>query len=709
MDIQKLVVLLRRGTASNSLKLGKLVHQRLFSLGLQKDAFITKHLIQLYCSLQLFDSAWLVLQTAGKSSEISMWNGLLAAYSKNSMYNEALCLFKKLKHCPYVTPDEYTYPSVIKACGGLQNIHGGRKIHSLVIKSAFESDVVVSSALVFMYAKCSVFDYAIIIFNEMPTKDVASWNTVISSYYQSGQPEKALEMFHKMKYDGFKPDAVTFTTVFSACARLSKLKEGQEIHQELIGSGFELDTHVGTSIVDMYGKCGQLQMARDFFEQLSRKSVVCWNSMIGGYALANDISLCFELFFRMKEEGINPTSTTLSSLLIVSSKTVNLGHGMFIHGYIIKNTVDSDIYMDCSLIDLYLKCGKPEFAKRVFNKTPKTNVVTWNVMVSGYVSVGSYFQALDTFNEMRSFGVRPDAVTCISFLSACSQLAALQKGKEIHGYIVDSKVDSDEIVMSALLDMYAKCGAVDDARQIFDSLPNKDIVSWTSMIVAYGSHGRAVEALDIFEKMVVCKVGPDLVAFLAVLSACSHAGLVDEGYHYFNMMIQRYAMKPTMEHYSCLIDLLGRSGRLMEAFAILKSNPIICQNEVLLTSLLFACNKHGNFELGETIGRALIDKLPDDSSTYYVLINLYASARKWDEVRKLRFKMSEKGLKKCPGYSWIEVDKRIYPFSVDDKWHPQLEVVSECLEILKKHMDKEQSLLQMTAEGLKELSLDNDP
>ncbi|KAK7257973.1 hypothetical protein RIF29_32325 [Crotalaria pallida] len=685
----KLVSLLRACLNSNSLKQGKLIHQKILTLGFHNDLLLCKTLITLYFSCHLHHYAKHVFDTIQNPCDISLWNALMAGYAKNSMYAEALELYHKFLHYSFLKPDSYTYPSVLKACGGLGRIVLGKMIHTCLIKTGFAMDVVVGSSLVGMYAKCDAFRYAIQVFDEMPEKDVACWNTVISCYYQNGKFEEALRYFCVMRGFGFQPDSVTITTAISSCARLLYLDRGREIHMELINSGFAMDSFVSSALVDMYGKCGHLEMAIEVFEQIPRKTVVAWNSMIAGYGLKGDSVSCIKLFKRMHDEGVKPTLTTLSSIIMVCSRSAQLLEGMFVHGYIIRNRIQPDIFINSSLMDLYLKCGKVGSAESVFNVIPKTNAVSWNVMISGYVSSGKFFEALSMFSEMRESYVEPDAITFTSVLAACSQLAALEKGKEIHNLIIEKRLENNIVVMGALLDMYAKCGAVDEAFGVFKCLPERDLVSWTSMITAYGSHGRAHEALELFVEMLQSNVKPDRVTFLAVLSACGHAGLVDEGCFHFNEMINVYGIIPRVEHYSCLIDLLGRAGRLHEAYEILQKNPEIRDDVGLLSTLFSACRLHKNLDLGVEIARILIDKDPDDSSTYVILSNMYASAQKWDEVRMVRSKMKELGLKKNPGCSWIEINQKIQPFFVEDNSHSHLELVNKCLSYITNHMEDE--------------------
>ncbi|XP_004499531.1 pentatricopeptide repeat-containing protein At5g27110 [Cicer arietinum] len=689
MDTRKLIPLLRACVNSKSLNQGKLIHQKVITFGLQNDVFFCKNLISLYVSCHMYDYAKHVFDAVENPCEISLWNGLMAGYTKNYMYVEALELFDKLMHYPYLKPDSYTYPSVLKACGGLCRVVLGKMIHTCLMKTGLMVDIVVGSSLVGMYAKCNAFEYAVKMFDEMPDKDVACWNTVISCYYQSGKFEEALRYFGMMRRFGFMPDSVTITTAISSCARLFDLERGREIHKELINSGFELDSFVSSALVDMYGKCGHLEMAIEVFEQMPKKTVVAWNSMITGYGFKGDCFSCIQLFKRMYDEGVKPTLTTLSSIIMACSRSVRLLEGKFVHGYIIRNRIQPDIFINSSLMDLYFKCRKVESAENIFKLIPKTTAVYWNVMISGYATEGRLFEALNLFSEMRQSYAEPDAITFTSVVAACSQLAALEKGKEIHNLIIEKNLGNNEVVMGALLDMYAKCGAVDEAFGVFKCLPERDLVSWTSMITAYGSHGRVYEALKLFAEMLQSNVKPDRVTFLAILSACGHAGLVDDGFYHFNQMINVYGIKPRVEHYSCLIALLGRAGRLHEAYEILQRNPEIRDDVGLLSTLFSACRLHRHLDLGVEIAEKLIDKDPDDSSTYIILSNMYASFGRWDEVRMVRSKMKELGLKKNPGCSWIEINQKIEPFFVEDNSHHHLEVINKCLSYLTSHMEDE--------------------
>ncbi|KAI6669610.1 hypothetical protein NL676_004495 [Syzygium grande] len=611
MVIRRLSSLLRACTSSTR---GKVIHQKIISLGLHNNTALCKDLVSFYFSYHSWRTAKLLFRTAEVSSDVSVWNCLMAAFAKNRMFFEALELFGELLVDPYVEPDVYTYPSV-------EGVWRSGK--SWLRRD--DSLWIVEDWVCFGCGRCELCD---------------------------GQAEKALEYFERMKDAGFEPNSVTLTTAISSCSRLMDLERGKKIHKELVKIGFKLDGFVYSALVDMYGKCGCLEIAREIFEQIPEKNVVAWNAMIMGFSLKGDSGSCIELFKRMNEGGVKASLTTLSSVLA--------------------------------------SCSRVTLAENVFRDMEKTNIISWNVMISGYLKVGNYFEALRMFDEMKTACVAPDATTFTSVLSVCSQLASLEKGKEIHNSVVESTFSKNEIVMGALLDMYAKCGAVDEAIQVFKQLPKRDLMSWTSMITAYGSHGQAFEALNLFAKMRHSNIEPDQVTFLAVLSTCSHAGLVDQGCYYFDMMINVHCIKPGIEHYACLIDLLGRAGRLNEAYRFLQRAPEVSGNLELLSTLFSGCCLHKDLELGEEIANAVAKTNPDESFSYIMLSNLYASAKRWDKVCEVRSKMKELGLKKNPGCSWIEIDQRIQSFFVGDKSLLLAEKVYDCLMLLSSQIEKDE-------------------
>ena len=561
----------------------------------------------------------------------------------------------------------------------------GKALHALVRKSGCMADPVVASSLVAMYAKSGHFASAIYLFEEMPQRDVGSWNTVISCYYQDGLPAMALEMFYKMKRSGFLPDAVTFTAAIAACARLPAPKAGKAIHGEIFQRGIPLDGFIGSALIELYCKSGEVNAAKEIFYQVPEKNIVCWNSLINGSEAEGAVAL----LKGMSYEGVNPTETTLSSLLMVCARAQDLQRGSFLHGFLLRRQMQDNVFIQSSLMELYFKCGLSSLAVKVFQSIESAvqikYPVLWNVLISGHAAAGEFFEVLRVYRAMEQCS-SPDTATFAVVLPACAQLAALQQGKDIHCAALRAGLASNATVMSAVLDMYAKCGAMEEARRVFDDILVRDLVAWTSMISAYGSHGLAREAVELFHQM---SLPPDRVAFLAAISACSHGGLIEEGCQIFHEMMIKHGIEPGVEHYACMVDLLGRYGQVEEALELILEMPAMKRDAGILGSLFSSCRHHRNLATGEKVARLLAGADPEElNSSLIVLSNMYASAGKWEEVRSVRGRIKDQRLKKTPGCSWIEVDEMIHQFFVDDGSHPMTGRIHLCLDTLMIHMGR---------------------
>eukprot|EP01018_Ginkgo_biloba_P030203 Gb_04430 [translate_table: standard] len=679
------VSLLQTCTNMKALTEGQQVHTHMRATGLDQHILLCTKLVSMYAMCGSLENARLVFDKINKPN-IYLWNGMIIGYARNGLYEEVLTLYYQMQR-DCMEPDKYTFPSVLKACGGISALQQGKKIHNHIIKRGIESDVVVASALVGMYAKCGSMDSARHLFDTMSHRDVAAWNTMIANYAQSGHFDEALKLFNQMELSGLKPNSVTFTSVLPACARLSALEQGKAIHDYLIGGGYELDVFVASALVDMYAKCGSIEIAREIFDKMSQRNVVSCNAMIAGYSQSRRGDEALKVYRQMQLDGMKPDSTTVTSVLPACAHLASLEHGMLVHVYIIKHGFEADVFVDSALIDMYTKCGGIEFARHVFDKMSKRNVVSWNVMIAGYAMHGHGEDALILYHQMEVECVKPDSVTVANVLPACAHLAALQQGKEIHYYCIESGFESDIFVAGALIDMYVKCGSIKDARQVFDKMPQRDLVSWTAMIAGYGMHGHGEDALSLFDQMQQSGVKPDHVTFIAVLLACSHSGLVDEGRQYFDLMFRDYDIKPRLEHYACMVDLLGRAGQLDEAHHFIKKMPFEPDAGVW-GALLAACRIHSNVELGEHVAELLFKMEPENAGFYILLSNIYAAAGRWDDVAKVRTMMKDSRLKKSPGCSWIEVENRTHAFRIGDKSHPQSEKIYATLESLARQMKR---------------------
>eukprot|EP01018_Ginkgo_biloba_P038372 Gb_05116 [translate_table: standard] len=657
------------------------VHAHMLRTGLNQNIKLLTKLITMYAVCGSMENARALFDKAYKPN-VYLWNAMIRGYAKNGNSEEALRLFYHMLRAG-IQPDKFVFISGIKACANLSALEEGMEIHDDIMKAGFESDIFVGTALVDMYVKCGSIDSARQLFDRMYERDTLSWNAMVAGYAENGLACEALTCFKEMQLQGVKPNSFTVMSVILACAQLSALQQGKSIHGYTIRNGIESDI-VRTALMDMYAKCGSIDTASQLFDKLSERDIVAWSAIISCYAQNGHAKEALILFNKMQRRDIKPNMVTMASILPACAHLSALQKGKQIHGYIIRNGFES-VAVDTALIDMYAKCGSIYFARQWFDKMCKRDVVSWNAMIAGYNQNGHFNKALTLFNEIQLQDLKPNSTTLVSILPACANLSALQRGKRIHGYIIKSGFELDAVVLTALIDMYAKCGNIEFARQLFDKMFQRNLVSWNAIILGYGMHGHGEDALALFSKMQQTGMKPDHVTFIGVLSACSHAGLVDEGWQYFDCMSREYGLEPKVEHYACLVDLLGRAGHLDEAYNFVKAMPLE-PDAVVWGALLGACRIHGNTVLGEHVAEQLFELEPENVGCYVLLSNIYADAGRWDDVAKVRTLMKDRGLKKTPGCSLIEVNNRVHAFVVGDRLHPQSEQIYAMLASLAEKM-----------------------
>eukprot|EP01018_Ginkgo_biloba_P019231 Gb_39402 [translate_table: standard] len=657
----------------------KQIHAHMFRIGINQNMLLVTKLVSMYIACGSIEVARLVFDNIYTRS-IGLWNVMIRGYSRNGFWEEALKLYYQMQWV-CIQPNNFTFPVVLNACAGLSILREGKHIHNHIVRNGFESDAFVGNSLVDMYAKCGSIESARQVFDKISEKDVVSWSAMIGGYAQSGHAIEALTLFRQMLLAHIVPNLVTLVSVLPACANLAAEQHGKCIHGYIIRSGFESSVVVGTALIDMYAKCESVEIARQLFDKMSERNVVSWSAMIAGYAQNGHASEALKLFNQMQLAHMKPTAVTLASVLQACAHLGALQQGKWLHGYIIVRGLETDIFVGTALIDMYGKCGSIDIAGRLFEKVSKKNVVSWTAMITTYAQNRHANEALTLFRQMQLVDVRPDSITIASVLPACAHLAALQHCKGIHGYIIRSGYDSELCVGNSLIDIYAKCGSLEIAQKVFDKMSNRDVVTWNVMIAGYGIHGHGKNALTLFCQMLERGMRPDYITFVCVLTACSHSGLVDEGCQYFNCMTRDYSIEPGVEHYACMADLLGRAGHLDEAQDFIEKMPVEPDASVW-GALLGACRIHCNIELGEHVAQRLFDLEPENAGSYVLLSNIYAAAGRWDDVTRTRTMMKNRGVKKTPGCSLIEVNNRIHTFLVGDVSHPQSEKIYATLETL---------------------------
>ncbi|KAB2057073.1 hypothetical protein ES319_A11G145700v1 [Gossypium barbadense] len=565
------------------------------------------------------------------------------------------------------TAGSSTHPSSlfpqITRCKTTRELH---QVHALFLKTGQIHDPL-AAAEILKFCSLSAhrdIDYACKVFRQMSEPNCFSWNTVIRALTESAEndetnePLEALLLFTEMLTDGtVLPNRFTFPSVFKACARTGKLLEGEQVHGLAVKFGFEKDEFVASNLVRMYVMCGAMEKAQ---------------------FLLNKMMVEFE------NDG----------------KLVND-----------KRRIEGNIVLWNVMIDGYIRIGDLTAARELFDKISQRSVISWNVMISGYAQNGYFMEAIEMFRSMQMGKVRPNYVTLVSVLPAISRIGALELGKWVHLYAERNDIVIDDVLGSALIDMYAKCGSIEKAVQVFNRISKPNTITWSAIIGGLAIHGRAKDALDYFSRMEREGVTPSGVVYIGILTACSHAGLVEEGRLCFNHIVNEVDFEPRLEHYGCMVDLLGRAGLLKEAEEFILNMPIK-PDDVTWKALLGACKMHGNIGMGDRVAQILMNMAPRDSGAYVALSNIYAASRDWESVARVRLKMNEMNVRKDPGCSWIELDGIVHQFLVEDDSHPRAkEIHSMLLEIAEQMRlvgykpDTSQVLLNIDDEEEKESTL----
>ncbi|KAM0940213.1 putative tetratricopeptide-like helical domain superfamily [Dioscorea sansibarensis] len=691
-----------------SLKSGQIVHAYAIRTGLESETLVRNALLSMYAKCgSVRDEAQYVFNHIVRKDVIS-WNSMISGYSEQGFFAEAFQMFKQMISSSF-KPNHATVATILPICALLENgYHCGKEIHSYVLRSGLQNDLSSRNALLTYYSRIGDMSIAESIFANMQVRDLVSWNTTITGCATNGRPLRALGLLHELLLTGMEPDPITLIGALSACAQLLNAQEGKKIHNYVLQHPkLCQETSVGNALISFYAKCDKLDEALKTFTGMQRRDLISWNSMMTVYADNDQWEKLVELLNKMSNEGVQPDSVTILSVL-QGSTFLGIEKVGEVHGYSLRTGIISKLTVGNAILDAYAKCGNIDSAFRIFQSLTGKNVITGNTMISGYLKHGFSDDAERIFNEMcdrdltswnlmlqvyaqhdfndraiclfREFqakGTRPDTVSIMSILPACARLASVCLVRQCHGYKTRASFD-DLQLEGTLLDAYSKCGGVNDAHKLLHTSPQKDLVTYTAMIGCYAMHGMAREALMTFFDMLELNIKPDHVIFTTLLSACSHAGLLDEGWKLFKSIDTTFNIRPTMEHYACMVDLLARRGRLREAYEFIMDMP--CKpNESVWGSLLGACKMHGEVEIGQLAAANLFNVEGGNIGNYVVMSNIYAAGGKWDGVEQMRKTMKAKNLKKPAGCSWIEVNGKRHVFMAADLSHPNRSSIYEGL------------------------------
>ncbi|KAF3453932.1 hypothetical protein FNV43_RR04373 [Rhamnella rubrinervis] len=523
------------------------------------------------------------------------------------------------------------------------------------------------------------------LFEEMSERDLVAWTAMVAGYTSCNHHNLAWAMFCEMVRNEITPNAFTFSSVLKACKGMKALKCGASVHGLVIKHGVEGCMHVDNALMDVYATtCATMEDACMVFQNIHVKNAVSWTTLITGFTHRGDGYSGLRVFQQMllEEAELNPFSFSIAVRACASIGLHTTGKQL--HAAAVKYGFEYNLPVTNSILDMYCRLGFLLEANQYFFGMTQKDLITWNTLIAGYERIDSS-ECLRIFSQMQAEGFSPNCFTLTSVIAACANLAVLACGHQVHGGSVRRGLNQNLELANALIDMYAKCGSIADSHKTFIEMSHKSLVSWTSMMIGYGTHGYGKEAVQLFDEMVGSGITPDQVVFMAVLSACSHAGLVDEGLRYFKSMVGDYNVTPDQGIYGCVVDLLGRAGRVEEAYGLIENMPFK-PDESVWGALLGACKAHKLPHLGKLVARRLLDLRPNTVETYVMLSNIYAAEGKWGEFAKMRKLIRGVGNKKDAGRSWIEVRNQVYSFVVGDKMGSHTKWVYEVLELLIQHM-----------------------
>lgn len=738
-----------------ALSVGQQIHGRILKNGefIAKNEYIETKLVIFYSKCDEAEIAYRLFRKLQVQNEFS-WAAIIGLKCRIGFNEEALVCFCEM-HENGLFLDNFVIPIALKASGALQWIGFGKAVHGYAVKMGLGGCIYVASSLLDMYGKCGLCGDAKKVFDKIPDKNIVAWNSMIVNFTQNGLNEEAIETFYHMRVEGVEPTQVTLSSLLSASANLSVIVEGKQGHALAVISGLELNNILGSSLINFYSKVGLVEDAELIFDELLEKDVVTWNLLVSGYVHNGLVDRALHLCHVMKSENLRFDSVTLASIMAAAADSRNLKLGKEGHCFCVRNNLETDVVVASSIIDMYAKCEKLECARQVFDSMIKRdlivwntllaayaeqgqsgetlklfyqmqleglplNVISWNSVILGFLKKGEVNKAKDMFLEMQSLDVRPNLITWTtlisglaqnglrdesfltflqmqeagikpnnlsisSLLSACSSMASLRHGRAIHCYITRHELSLTTPVLCSLVNMYAKCGSINQAKKAFDMILKKELPIYNAMIHGYALHGQAVEALSLFRRLKEERIEPDEITFTNILSACSHAGLVTEGLELFIDMVSNHKIVAKPEHYGCLVSILSKFHNLDEAFRLILAMPFET-DAFMIGSLLTACREHPNFELKERLFEHLLKLEPGNSGNYVALSNAYAATGMWEEASKVRDLMKERGLRKTPGHSWIQIGSKIQVFFAGDKSHSKTKEIYTMLALLRNEM-----------------------
>ncbi|KAF2307901.1 hypothetical protein GH714_033272 [Hevea brasiliensis] len=677
--------LLKISTESRDFLLGQAIHAYLVKSGSQRDPFEGNNLLSLYVKFNRLDLAQRVFDQMNVRNTIT-WTSLMKGYLEENDFQSVFCIAGDMFEFGEKF-NEHTCTVILQACSFSEDKITGEQIHCFAIKSGFVDNVYVGTSLIAMYTRSGFLGDAEKLFDSTAGKDVRCLNLMILEYGRAGNGEKAIEVFINLLSSGFEPNDYTFTNIINTCNGDLGIEEGKQLQGLAFKYGVLNETSVGNAIITMYGKNGMAKAAKRMFSVITERNVISWTALVSGYSSSGYGKKAVDAFMELHYLGVNVDSSLLTIVLDCCSEYSFLELGLQIHGFVIKLGYESDVNIGTALVDLYAKSGNLQSARRVFNVLSIKSTASFNAILAGFMedSGNDEQDSMVLFNQLRMAGIKPDLVTFSRLLSLSANQASLQRGRSFHAYGIKTGFEADFSVANAVITMYAKCGSIEDANKIFMAMNEHDFVSWNAMISAYALHGQGQKALLLFEEMKKKEIAPDEITILAILQACTYSGLWQDGICLFNIMEPKYGIKPLLEHYACMVDLLGRAGHLSEAMDIINKSPF-SKSTLLWRTLVNVCKLCGDLNFGKLASKHLLDLSPAEAGSYILVSNMYAGEKILDEAAKVRTVMNDLKLSKEVGCSWIEIENKVHHFVASDNNHPRSREIYAVLDLLRDEM-----------------------
>ena len=636
------------------LSFGQVIHGWGIKLGykdISHNSF-ENSLISLYSQCRDIQAAEILFKEM-KYKDIVSWNAMLDGLALNQRIWEAFDLLHEMQLLGCVQPDSVTVVTIIPLCAELMLLREGRAVHGLTLRREMGLDFSVTNSLIDMYSKCKDVKRAEHVFKAIPERDLVSWNAIISGYSQNGHSREAQHLFRQLLQSYSQCSLSTLLAILPSCDSSEFLQFGESIHCWQLKLGFANNPLAVNSLMLMYINCGDLVACFSLLQTVSAAAdIVCWNTVMAGCTQNGHFWEALKAFNLMRQDpDVCHDSVALFNVISACGNLELLFAGGSLHGLALKTLMESDIRVQNALITMYGRCGEIENARIIFGFSCNRNLCSWNCMISAFSQNKDGRRALELFRHIE---FEPNEITIVGILSACTQLGVLRHGKQIHGHVIRSRLQGNSFVSAALEDMYSNCGRLDTAFQIFQSSPERSVAAWNSMISAFGFHSNGGKAIELFHEMRECGTRPTKSTFISLLSACSHSGLVNEGLWYYSNMLELFNVEADTEHHVCMVDMLGRAGRLGEAYEFIRQMPTQPEPGVW-GALLSACSYHGDLKMGREVAELLFELEPENVGYYISLSNMYVAAGRWKDAVELRRIIQDKGLKKPAAYSLIDV------------------------------------------------------